>query len=73
MVACVSGPLLPQPRSPQVTTVPSFVFFVDGKEVGRYSGADRGQLMAAVLEIQVRVRTDRPRVARTASTSRGVC
>lgn len=36
-------------------TVPSFVFFADGKEVGRYSGADRGQLMSAVLEIQKRV------------------
>lgn len=35
--------------------MPSFVFFADGKEVGRYSGADRGQLMSAVLEIQKRV------------------
>jgi thioredoxin-like negative regulator of GroEL len=35
-----------------VTKVPTFVFFADGKEVGRYAGADRGALMATVLEEQ---------------------
>jgi hypothetical protein len=38
-----------------VTRVPTFVFFADGKEVGRYTGADRGALMAQVLETQAKV------------------
>ena len=38
-----------------ITAVPTFVFFADGKEVGRYAGADRGALMAAVLETQAKV------------------
>lgn len=34
-----------------VTSVPTFILYTsDGKEVGRYSGSDRGQLMACVLE-----------------------
>ena len=38
----------------KVASVPSFIFFnpKTGKEFGRYTGADRGQLMAAVLEAQ---------------------
>lgn len=38
----------------KVTSVPSFIFFnpKTGKEFGRYTGADRGALMAAVLEAQ---------------------
>ena len=38
-----------------VTAVPTFVFFADGKEVGRYAGADRGALMSAVLDMQSKV------------------
>jgi hypothetical protein len=38
-----------------VTRVPTFVFFADGKEVGRYTGGDRGALMASVLETQAKV------------------
>ena len=38
-----------------ITAVPTFVFFADGKEVGRYAGADRGALMAAVLDMQAKV------------------
>jgi len=33
-----------------VTSVPTFIMMHNGKEVGRYVGADRGQLMAAVLD-----------------------
>jgi len=36
----------------KVERVPAFLFFHNGKEVGRYVGADRGALMAAVLEMQ---------------------
>ena len=39
-------------KSLNVTTVPTFIFWAGDKEVGRYSGADRGQLMAAVLDAQ---------------------
>jgi len=35
-----------------VDEVPTFVFFADGKEVARYSGADRMALMNKVLEFQ---------------------
>ena len=35
-----------------VTEVPTFVFFADGKEVDRYTGADRLALMNKVLEFQ---------------------
>jgi hypothetical protein len=35
-----------------VDEVPTFVFFADGKEVTRYSGADRMALMNKVLEFQ---------------------
>ena len=38
-----------------ITAVPTFVFFADGKEVGRYAGADRGALMAAVMDTQAKV------------------
>jgi thiol-disulfide isomerase/thioredoxin len=38
-----------------VSAVPTFVFFADGKEVGRYAGADRGALMSAVLDVQSKV------------------
>lgn len=33
----------------KVTVVPTFIFYADGKEVGRYTGADRGALMANVM------------------------
>ena len=36
----------------KVSSVPTFIFFSKDKEVGRYTGADRGALMAAVLEVQ---------------------
>lgn len=38
-----------------ITAVPTFVFFADGVEIGRYAGADRGALMAAVLDVQAKV------------------
>ncbi len=39
-------------KSLNVTTVPTFVLFANGKECGRYTGADRGALMNAVLDVQ---------------------
>ena len=39
----------------KVESVPTFVLFADNKEVGRYSGTDRGTLMATVLEAQAKV------------------
>jgi hypothetical protein len=32
--------------------VPTFVFYADGKEVGRYTGGDRMAIMNKVLEFQ---------------------
>jgi len=39
-------------QSLNVTEVPTFVFYADGKEVQRYTGADRLALMNKVLEFQ---------------------
>lgn len=39
-------------RSLNVDTVPTFIFYSDYKEVGRYSGSDRLALMNKVIEIQ---------------------
>jgi hypothetical protein len=38
--------------APGVLQVPTFVFFADGKEVGRYTGGDRMAIMNQVLEFQ---------------------
>lgn len=35
-----------------VSKAPTFIFYLDGKEVGRYQGSDRVQIMSAVIEIQ---------------------
>jgi len=35
-----------------VTSVPTFLFFNEGKEVGRYTGSDRLELMNKVIQIQ---------------------
>jgi len=39
-------------KSLKITEVPTFVFYADGKEVQRYTGADRMMLMNKVLEFQ---------------------
>jgi thioredoxin-like negative regulator of GroEL len=39
-------------KSMNVTEVPTFVFYADGKEVDRYSGSDRMALMNKVLQFQ---------------------
>jgi len=35
-----------------VTSTPTFIFYCEGKEVGRYAGSDRVKLMEAVLKTQ---------------------
>lgn len=39
-------------KSLNITQVPTFVFYADGKEVGRYAGGDRMAIMNKVLEFQ---------------------
>lgn len=39
-------------QSLNVTSVPTFIFYSEGKEVSRYTGSDRMQLMNSVLQFQ---------------------